>query len=448
MLMRQSQFAVFGLAVAVLVAGQVAQRAVACPFCAGVEATLTEEVGQSNVAVIARVAYVPELAANTTFSSLDSLKAKFEVVEVLKGEKALGGAKKFEAVYFGDSPVGTNMLMLGQGELPDISWAMPIVVGQHGREYLGKALKAAKGGADRLAFFQDYLEDKDSVLSRDAFNEFGNAPYSAVKDLKPRMKREQLLTWIKDPQVQPLRRRLYLTMLGVCGTPEDGQALGAMLKSPDRASKAGLDALIAAYLTLTGPEGVTLVEDLYLKNLDALYADVHAAVMALRFHGQEDKVVSRERLIHAMRIMLTRKQHADLVIPDLARWQDWGSMDQMVKLFKESDENSDWVRTPVIQYLQACPLPMAKKHLAELAKLDPDAAKRANSFFPFGTAPVPTSKDRTPKESQIPAPAGETNKSAANRSIPQNRQAGRISATYNESLGQPGLVWLMSSLST
>ena len=82
--------------------------------------------------------------------------------------------------------------------------------------------------------------------------------------------------------------------------------------------------------------------------------------------------------------MLDRPQLADLVIPDLARWEDWASMPRLVKLFKEADEKSSWVRVPVINYLRACPDPAAVEHIKELEKIDPAAVKRANTFFPFG----------------------------------------------------------------
>jgi hypothetical protein len=79
---------------------------------------------------------------------------------------------------------------------------------------------------------------------------------------------------------------------------------------------------------------------------------------------------------------------ADLVIPDLARWEDWSVMDRLVELFKTSDDESNWVRVPVVNYLRACPLPEAKTKLDELAKLDPETVKRANSFFPFAGTPA------------------------------------------------------------
>src|SRR5690606_30755075 len=82
--------------------------------------------------------------------------------------------------------------------------------------------------------------------------------------------------------------------------------------------------------------------------------------------------------------MLDRPELADLVIPDLARWEDWEVMPRLVQLFKEADEKSSWVRVPVINYLRACPLPEAQQYIAELEKVDPDAVRRANTFFPFG----------------------------------------------------------------
>ena len=69
---------------------------------------------------------------------------------------------------------------------------------------------------------------------------------------------------------------------------------------------------------------------------------------------------------------------ADMVIPDLARWEDWSVMDRLVQMFKECDsDETRWVRTPIISYLQACPKPEAKTFIAELREIDPDAAKRA-----------------------------------------------------------------------
>ena len=166
--------------------------------------------------------------------------------------------------------------------------------------------------------------------------------------------------------------------------------LEQMLRSTDRTTKEGLDALVACYLVLKGAEGLPLVEELLLTNKQAEYSDTYAAIMALRFHGTELSIIPRSRLVAALRHILDRPELADLVIADLARWEDWSVMPRLVQLFKEADQQSSWVRVPVINYLRACPLPEAKQHIQALAQIDPDAVKRANTFFPFAAASSPT----------------------------------------------------------
>jgi hypothetical protein len=231
-----------------------------------------------------------------------------------------------------------------------------------------------------------------------------------------------------------------------------------MLKSKDRAVKARLDAMIAAYLTLSGPAGVGLIDDLYLKNQAAEYPDIYAAVTALRFHGQEEKAVSRERLLESMRLMLARKQMCEMVIPDLARWQDWSVMEQLVKLYKESDDDSNWIRTPIIQYLRVCPLPAAKTHLEEIAKLNPELMSPARGLFPGGATLTPSVEDKTAPQNEKPARSGEkpasapqakpaapAKKAAASRTNRRFARAKQISVTYTESLELPAFLNALST---
>jgi hypothetical protein len=306
-------------------------------------------------------------------------------------------AQTIETIYFGDAEKGKSFLIMGV-DPPKVMWSTPLMLSDRGKGYVPKLLALPAKGAERLSFFQDYLEDDDEMLARDAYDEFAKAPYAAVKSLRDQMKHGQLVSWIRNPDVPASRRRLYLTMLGVCGQPEDIAMLEDMLQSNDRKMKAGLDAMIGCYLTLRGPEGLPLVERLFLKDKKAEYADTYAAIMALRFHGSETDIIPRERILKALQLMLERPQLADLVIPDLARWEDWSVMGRLVKLFKEADDKSSWVRVPVINYLRACPKPEAANYIVELEKIDPAAVKRANTFFPFGSSNSPAAA-ATPAES-------------------------------------------------
>jgi hypothetical protein len=359
----------------------------ACPFCEAVSLTFCEEIASADVAVVAKLVS----PAATTTKPAELGKARFEIVEQLKGDKSLEPGKKVEAFYFGDSPVGSLfVMMITGGEPGEADWSRPIPITPRGREYLSKALKLPAEGPDRMVFFQDYLEDADELLARDAYDEFAKTNYAGIKELKSRIDHDKLIAWIQDPKVTASHRRLYLCMLGVCGQQQDVALLETMLRSDDRQIKAGLDSLIAAYLTLRGPEGMPLIEDLFLKKHGGEdgYTETYSAIMALRFHGQEETVIPRSRLVEALHYVLDDPQEADLVIADLARWQDWGAMDQLVELFKKSTDENSWIRVPVINYLQACPLPEAKERLAELTKLDPDSIKKATTLFAIGNGPA------------------------------------------------------------
>jgi len=245
----------------------VAPGAQACPWCPTVSQTFSEEINSMDVVVIAQLVESPPLpkAGDT---NAEVVKSKFRIVHVVKGQSLVPDNRMVETIYFGDAKKGQEFLIMGV-DPPKLMWSTPLGLTKRGRQYISKIMKLPKEGSDRLVFFQEYLEDKDEMLARDAYDEFARAPYAIVQALKPHIKHDQLLAWIKSPDIPASRRRLYLTMLSVCGSNDDLPFLEAMLKSDDRKTKAGLDAMISCYLTLRGPDGMLLVEDQFLKNKEA-----------------------------------------------------------------------------------------------------------------------------------------------------------------------------------
>jgi hypothetical protein len=352
-----------------------------CPICSATGKTFAEEIESMDVSVIAKLVKLPpKLDAKS-----DELpKGRFEIVEVLNpsGKHHAKPGDQFETLYFGSGQLGATFLVWGV-EPPVINWATPLPISEHGQEYLKQSLKLPKEGGDRLAFFQNYLEDKEEMIARDAYDEFARAPYAAVKALKPKMNHDLIVSYIKNKDIPTSRRRLYLVMMCVCGSDADLPFLEEMIKSTDSHSRTALDALVACYLTLKGEAGLPLIEELFLGNKDAAYSDIYSTIMALRFHGTEGGVIDKNRVVKSLRIVLKNPKLADLIIPDLARWEDWESLETLVALFKDADDKTNWVRVPVVNYLRACPLPRAKEALAELEKIDPASVERAKSFFPF-----------------------------------------------------------------
>lgn len=370
------------LAGLVVVATSTGWSAAVCPFCSAINLTFAEQMKANDIVVIAKLFQVPKPVDDP---NAELPKAEFEISQILKGKEYVEPGMKFRTLLVGTYPIGHEFLVMGV-DPPNVAWSTPMKTSPRINEYLNKIQSLPPSGPDRLAFFQQYFEDEESVLAFDAYDEFATASYDDLKALKDRMDHDQLVEWIKDPKISVNRRRLYLTMLGVCGTEEDIKMLEEFIRSGDRKKQAGLDALIASYLTLKGADGLPLIEETFLKDKDAEYVDTLSAVSALRFHGTDANIIPRERIVQSVRLLLDRPRMADMIIPDLARWQDWSVMDRLVELFKNSDEETNWLRVPVITYLRACPKPEAKQYIEELRKIDPDAVARADFFLNFDSA--------------------------------------------------------------
>lgn len=349
-----------------------------CPFCAAINATFAEQISKHEVSVIAKLVEVPkELGDNAT----EFPKAKFEIIQVLKGEQFVATGMSFQTQLVGTYPIGHKFLVMGV-EPPNLFWSTPMQASDRVIKYLTDSQGLPATGPDRFAFFQEYFEDPETDLAFDAYDEFAIAAYADVVALKDRIKRDKLIKWINDPELRVDRRRLYFTMLGVCGTEDDIRMLEKFLVSDEPADRAGLDALAAAYITLKGEAGIPLLEEHFLKNVDEENtADTVAVISALRFHGTELEQIPRMRIAQAIRLVLKHPQLADTVIPDLARWEDWTVIEQMVDLFKNCDEEYQYVRVPVVAYLHSCPKPEAKTYLKELETIDPDAIRRAKFYM-------------------------------------------------------------------
>ena len=397
-----SQFSIRPLIVVLLLAvgsfsGSIAE---ACPFCNAVSQTLRQEMGSMDAVVIAT-----SLQDDTTRNK-ETGEVLMKVEVVLKGADLIKVGQEVKAIYYGEVSIGRRFMLSGV-DPPDLQWSC-LPVSKRAEKYIGNITKLPDDSLERLRFYHKFLQDEESMLARDAYDEFAVAPYDAVKKLGPEMDRKQLLEWIGDPEMATDRKRLYLTMLGVCGDETNLPFLEKMLRSTQKSTRGGLDALIACYLTLAGEKGLPLVDELFLANKKAPYADTYAAIMAVRFHGTEGDVLPRSALVESLHHVLDRKDLADLVIPDLARWSDWSQIDRLVDLFVKADPDNNWVRVPVVNYLRACPLPAAKEALKKLEAIDPESVRRANTFF------------------SIPVPSREAGKSDSSSSVDQG-PAGKFS---------------------
>jgi len=316
----------------------------------------------------------------------------FKVISVLKGDSLVKVGEGVTAAYYGAVQPGRRFMLSGADPV-NILWAC-LPISETSEKYLLDISKLADDPLTRLKFYQPYLQHPDPMLNRDAYDEFAITPYPVVQQLKPFMNHDELVSWVKDPEMPADRKRLYLTMLGVCGNEKDLPMLGELLQSTAASTRGGLDALIACYLVLAGEKGLAKIDEMFLANNKAPYADTYAAIMAIRFHGTETDVIPRSALVQSLHHVLERKDLADLVIPDLARWGDWSQIDRLVELFTAAEKDNNWIRVPVVNYLRACPKPEAAAAIEKLKTIDPESVKRASSYFSI-PSPAPAATPAT-----------------------------------------------------
>ena len=407
-----------------------AATSAACPFCTVESRTLTEEINGAAAVVLAKlVAEAAPVSVDEDNQDPDSGKAIFEIVDVLNGtntakDMAFKPGDQIKVVYFGEGERDKTFMISGVAvENNAIEWTTPLPLSDMAIEYVRQLSGLPPSGGDRLLFFQDYLENDDPLLAQDAYDEFARAPYSELLELKGHLHHDKLVEWIQSSDVNPSRRRLYLTMLGICNDKNDLPmieemivsdfsakkpildemvSLGRTLNGPlfldmwtemvdlqERQKKLGLDATVGCYLVLRGPQALDLIDERFLKNPKVEYTHAYMTIMALRIIGEETHAVPRERLLASVRLLLDNPDFADQVIPDLARWEDWSVLERLVEMYKKGDEKS-YVRQPVVTYLTvASEQPgdvgaRAKAALADLEKLDPEGVKKARSLMAFG----------------------------------------------------------------
>jgi len=279
---------------------------------------------------------------------------------------------------------GDVVLLLGFVEAGILDWApsdrLPVVVQKYVLNLPGPAATAKQ----RMGFFLDHLFASEQIIADDAYNEFARASLAELDAVKPLLDRTEIMRRIELEETPINRRRLYWTLMSLCGKPDDAQWIQQKLLKRRRGSEQtiGLDAAISCYLVLGGDEALKFVKQEFLLNEKTDYPDTYAAVLALRVHAQELQVFSRQQLVTAMSGLLRSSDLADLIIPDLARMEDWRHVERMVELYAQADDKNPFVRVPVVNYLRVCPLPSAVEALQRCREIDPSAVKRSITIFP------------------------------------------------------------------
>ncbi|MCA9015833.1 MAG: hypothetical protein KDA77_10920 [Planctomycetaceae bacterium] len=363
----------------------------ACPFCSAPSLTLTEQLSQSDVAVLAQWTEAEK-------GTLDKAgKTVFEIKEIVRqaDKDKLKAGDQITINRHRPGKKGNLFLLLGT-KGTTVDWGDPIEVTETSFHYISQAPAPEEKTSKRLKYFLKFLEFPDQMISNDAYAEFANAPYEDITPLSKEMPREKIRKWIVDPETPVTRLGLYGLLLGLCGQESDVAFMEKKINEPTKEFRLGIDGVISGYLLLTGADGLDKIDETKFVPKDVAFSETYAAMQALRFmwtYG--DGRISKDRLRQSMRLLLDRPELTDLVVADLARWDDWTVMDRLMKMYGTGDYDIPSIKRAIVRYLlvaskgmnkkgggpDAATAEKAKQMLEKLRQEDPKTVKSAERFF-------------------------------------------------------------------
>lgn len=112
----------------------------ACPFCAAVSQTFTEEIDSMDAVVIGELVKLPPKSnPDEDVASREAPKATFKIVQIVKGDTYLKGMETIQTIYFGDGKIGKPFLIMGV-DPPKLMWSTPLQITDRARKYVPQLL--------------------------------------------------------------------------------------------------------------------------------------------------------------------------------------------------------------------------------------------------------------------------------------------------------------------
>lgn len=371
---------------------------VACPFCSAPQLSLVQQLNEAEGAVIVKWSKTNAGQGNELGST------EYTITEVLRlpSTTKYGLGKKVTLLRARAGKEGEQFLLFaskssekGTPAKPaePIEWGSPIPMSEAAINYLKQAPKADAPIRERLRYYLNFLEHPERGISDDAYSEFAGCEYADLKPLASEFPREKLRSWIDDPNTTPSRLGLYGMMLGLCGTEDDAAYMRDKIVHVKDDFRLGIDGVMGGYLLLTGEQGLEVLEETKFRHPKASFSEVYSALMAVRFIWQYgDGVIPIDRLRETMRLLLKRKELADLVIADMSRMKDWGAQDLLMKLYDDPDYDVPSIKRAIIRFMLTCAkaepndeqrkyVESAQRHVAELEARDPNTFADAKRLF-------------------------------------------------------------------
>jgi hypothetical protein len=342
----------FGRIIAVVLLAH-AHAAAACDFCmaplAGFGKGLREADGVAQARVVGR---------QLLFTDQDAARVAvtFEITGVLRGvSPAVGKTYRTTVQWRGGAAARRAVVMFDRGEDgPVFLDALPDDDGRLADYFTRAFAVAGKPGPDRAAFFAGFLEHADGEIAEDAYRQFAEISFEAVRAAKPSLNAGRLRAWLASEKVPAARKGLYGLLLGVAGNAQDASVFAAAL--PKVADTTAAAAGVLAGWCLAGGRWEAVLGEVVADRARAATCR-RGALPAVRFLWTQADEAGKGALRSVLRTALGDSELAPFAVDELARLQEDWTTAQVRRLWLDKSRRSPALKPAVLNFARSLPEP-------------------------------------------------------------------------------------------
>jgi hypothetical protein len=357
-----------------------------CPFCSMQGQTLIGDVNQASMVLYgtftnAKLDAGGDLGQGTTDLIIEAVIKKHEVL----GDKKVLTLPRYVPTDKNNAVKFLVFCDVFKGKI-DPYRGVPVPVDSDMVKYIQGALEVKdKNINQRLRYYFDYLDNKDTEISNDAYKEFGNADYKDYRDMAKGLPADKIAHWLEDPNTPAFRYGLYASMLGHCGTAKDADLLRKMLDDAQKRVSTGVDGILAGYAMLQPKAGWDYIKNI-LKDPSKEFMLRYAALRAVRFFwDSRPDLVDKKELVHGISPLLDQSDIADLAIEDLRKWGRWEVCDRVLDLQNKKSHDIPIIRRSILRFALTCPDKKATVFVEQCRKRDPEMVKDTEELLKLET---------------------------------------------------------------
>lgn len=349
-------------------------RILACPFCAKLTRSYSDEIRESEIVVFATL-------GDPISEPPEGPSTKVVIRTTIK-DNSLGDATAIQIPRFVSAArkAPVDRLIFGRIESGQLIPTRLETSSAAFVEYLTNLAKLADDGQQaRLRYVFDHLESADEAVARDAYAEFAKASYRSTVAAADAYESDKLRDLLHSETTSPDRVGLYGLLLGLSGDSNDAAYLRCLVRKPAARHLPGLDGILAGFCLLDRERGIdTLVY--HLTAHDSTSVQRMSALAALTFLLAESPPENPRQLLARTIPALKYPDVAAPLIDEMRRGECWQAWEEVRKL---ADSPRD--RGAVIRFALACPTDDAAAFADLIRRSDPGAIRDAEQAIDFET---------------------------------------------------------------